>query len=414
MGAYLKHINLDGLFHSVANKIVLNELSYLEDFSDLKDQLYTVYEDVISIVPQCVCGKTSGAWQLGKTCPYCGTEVVNKFETIKPILWVRAFNSELKFLSPHFWGQLRNLFKTKGSTDFDAIRYITDTSYKVNQPIRPVIQSIISMIGGRGYSNFINNLDKVFTLLKNNSAFRINGKLDKILELEALWRLDMKENNLLSEYLPLINSRLFVMEVTNKGKFASSMLSDIIDIALYSIKVSKETNRQKQENGMAYVISATNTLFATYMKDHVASKKGIVRRHIYGTRVNFTFRAVITALPLKYDYDTIHVPWVVGVSAFRPHVLNKLLKRGYRYRDASELLFASANMYKPEIDEIFKELIEEAPSKGIAVILHRNPSLLQGSAQRVYITKFKTDIDDKTISTSVMIAKAANADFDGV
>lgn len=41
------------------------------------------------------------------------------------------------------------------------------------------------------------------------------------------------------------------------------------------------------------------------------------------------------------------------------------------------------------------------------------PSLLQGSAQRVRITKFKEDPEDHTISMSILIVKAFNADFDG-
>lgn len=41
------------------------------------------------------------------------------------------------------------------------------------------------------------------------------------------------------------------------------------------------------------------------------------------------------------------------------------------------------------------------------------PSLHQGSAQRVFIRKFKTDPMDYTISMSILITAAANADFDG-
>lgn len=41
------------------------------------------------------------------------------------------------------------------------------------------------------------------------------------------------------------------------------------------------------------------------------------------------------------------------------------------------------------------------------------PSLLQGSAQMLYITKFKTEPLDMTCGISVLICKAPNADFDG-
>ena len=39
--------------------------------------------------------------------------------------------------------------------------------------------------------------------------------------------------------------------------------------------------------------------------------------------------------------------------------------------------------------------------------------MLQGSSQRVRITKVKTDPSDNTISFGILIVKAPNADFDG-
>lgn len=41
------------------------------------------------------------------------------------------------------------------------------------------------------------------------------------------------------------------------------------------------------------------------------------------------------------------------------------------------------------------------------------PSLLQGSSQLCYITKFKTDPCDMTTAFSALIAKSENADYDG-
>jgi hypothetical protein len=41
------------------------------------------------------------------------------------------------------------------------------------------------------------------------------------------------------------------------------------------------------------------------------------------------------------------------------------------------------------------------------------PSLLQGSAIRVSISRFKTDPSDHTIGLSIQVVKSLNADFDG-
>ena len=57
------------------------------------------------------------------------------------------------------------------------------------------------------------------------------------------------------------------------------------------------------------------------------------------------------------------------------------------------------------------ELIAEAPNQRIPVIFQRNPTLHRGSAQLLYITKVKKDPRDITISLSVLVLSAPNADL---
>ena len=67
--------------------------------------------------------------------------------------------------------------------------------------------------------------------------------------------------------------------------------------------------------------------------------------------------------------------------------------------------------YDPLIHQFMEELIAEARSgKGIPILLNRNPSLKRLSIQRLYLTKVKTNVRDKTISLSVLILKGYNAD----
>ena len=59
-----------------------------------------------------------------------------------------------------------------------------------------------------------------------------------------------------------------------------------------------------------------------------------------------------------------------------------------------------------------KELIAESPYKGLPCCFNRNPTLLRGSIQQLYITKIKSDdINDNTISLSVMILASYNAEI---
>jgi len=397
--------NLDEYFHATERKLLLNNFSLLEtNPEDLVKLLYTKYEDEITLIPQCECGNYKGAYLLGKVCPKCNTTVIKTFDEIKPLLWIEQFRDDLPFLNPHFWTQMRYLLSRK----IDCVRWLGDTSY--NPPGVPAfMQTIKELIGGRGYKNLISNIEKILLYVANNSLFRANGKDVKAKKL--LKEYQENKDKLFSSYLPLINKRLFVMEVTNKGNYTTSMLADTIDIALFAIKLANlDKNSKKVENGTATLIANLSNLFNKYVKEKLAGKKGMVRKHIYGSRSHFTFRAVITSLPSTADYDELWVPWTIGVTAFRPHLLNKLLKRGFTYKKASRLLFNSVNKYDPLIDELLIELIKESPYKGIPILFNRNPSLLQGSIQLQYITKFKKDVRDKTISVSMLVIKAPNGD----
>ncbi|MNY13518.1 hypothetical protein D3C86_1466540 [compost metagenome] len=98
---------------------------------------------------------------------------------------------------------------------------------------------------------------------------------------------------------------------------------------------------------------------------------------------------------------------------FKIHLTNKLLKRGFTPNEANKFLFENTLCYHPLLDELFKELIAEAPRGGIAVIFQRNPTLTRLSAQRLYVKRVKTNPAINTISPSVNILSGMNADFDG-
>jgi DNA-directed RNA polymerase beta' subunit len=103
----------------------------------------------------------------------------------------------------------------------------------------------------------------------------------------------------------------------------------------------------------------------------------------------------------------------MGLSAFTPHLQNKLFKMGYDLNAANSLILKHIEVYDELLDKLLMEIIAESRRGKLDVILQRNPSLLQGSAQRVNITRVKKDPGDHTISLSILIVKAFNCDFDG-
>ena len=399
--------NLDNLYQQSSNKIILNRLSITEE-DNIRNLLYTTLENETPLVPSCECGKTQGGYLIGKICQYCHTEVMEPFSNFKPILWCESFTPELKFINPEFWAMLSNIISIK----MDGLRWLSDTSYRPgNEPV--ILHSIASMIGGRSYLNVVNNLDKIINILSNNSQYKTLTKYSKLQNLKKVY--ERQKDAIFSDFLPLINKNLFVMVNTGKGNYSSMLLADIIDQALLVVSTANDPHKttKQLERVTAKLIHKSAELFKRYVREMVGRKNGIARKNIYGTRANFTFRCVASSIPSKYNYDEIIVPWVVGLAVFRPHIINKLRKRGFYPEEASKLVFDYTNRYHPLIDEILQELIKESPGGYIPVLINRNPSLGQNSIQKLKIVEFNKDPNIQVIYASVLVAPAFNLDFDG-
>ena len=413
MGIVQKYISLDQYYRSTSGtKIILNDLDEfsLEDIETVNNSLMTVYDsDVIDITPKCDCSKLKGAYLLGTVCNECGTAVIDPQEQMDPIMWLKILSPDMKFLSPHYWLMLRNVISKK----IDYIRWLSDTSYNPPIEIPSFMYGLRDMLNERSYPNVINNIDKIIIFLKEQPKFKKSShhmsNLDMLLDVY-----NNQKDVIFSNYLPVPNKKLFVMENTTKGKFTNLTVSDMIDLVMTWVKVSSgEKTINRKSNSTAAVVSKLATLYSNYFATYISGKVGIFRKHAYGFRSHFTFRSVITSIPGRHEANAVEVPWVVGVTAYRPHILNKLIKRGYTYKEANKILFRVVGVYDEVIDEILKELISEARDQFLPVIIQRNPSLLQMSAIKVKIGKFKTDPKDKSLSISHLLVKNMNADFDG-
>jgi len=410
---YQKLKNLDSYYKEcTGDKIILNDVKYfsLEEREKINNALMTVYDSSsISMVPSCDCGLRKGGYLLGRVCSACSTTVRDIGDKTDPLLWLHALDDMPNFISPHFWIMMKNVMGKR----IDGMRWLSDTSY--NPPVG-VFDFLIAMknsIPGfeRSYPYLVNNIETILIYMQNHSAFKIPNKkllLDGIID---LYRRDKKI--IFSYHLPIVNKKLFVMENTSKGKYTSLGIADVMDTVLQFVRTVNDPKLtlNKRSNAMARIISDLANLYQYYYKEYLSRKPGVYRKHIYGGRSHFTFRAVITSIPGPHHYDEVHVPWSIGVTVFRPHLLNLLIKEGLTPKKASRLLFNAVNNYDPLIEKVLNLLITNSKTPGrIPLIVQRNPSLLIGSAQKLNITRFKTDITDLTLSISILITAAMNAD----
>ena len=118
--------------------------------------------------------------------------------------------------------------------------------------------------------------------------------------------------------------------------------------------------------------------YSSVLRDNMSPKPGHLRKHNYGSRSNFSFRALITSHEDIHDHDEIWIPWGVGMTAFQLHILNYLMRENspygcMTYNEALGFIYAHVHKYHPVLEEIFNRLIAETPGgRGIPVINQRN------------------------------------------
>lgn len=425
MAIFQEILSMDDYFKSVTtDKIIINDLNYfdIQNQKTLQNSLMTIYDnsDIISTIPSCDCKNLKGRYYLNITCDKCNTKVKEAHEKLEPVLWLKSISNNKQgqeqyhfpFLSPMFWLMLSDFL----DKNVDYLRYLTDSMYNPPIEIPPIIQLIKIEIlkDNRDYLNFINNIENILEYLMASPKYKYKDKQTKLFNMLELYR--NNKSKLLSNYMPIVNKKLFVVEETNRGKFINLVSSGILDVVTLWLKTTSDNSLsyKKLSSVMGIISSGLSRLYYDHFDKYLTHKRGILRKHVYGAKSHFTFRCVIVSRPKAHNYDDLEVPWVVGLTAFRPHVINKLMARGYNYKEANRICNVSIKKYSKEMEDILDELVKDNRYNGIPIIFSRNPGLKQGSCLNLRITKFKPDVNDFTVNISQLVIKIPNGDYDGI
>lgn len=417
MPVFQKIVNFNEMFMQLKEPpIIINDISSIQ--SDDKDRIRNLItdrfdSDMVSILPSCQCGKTKGEFAIATICPHCKTPVKSIVEDdIEPLLWFRRPKGVAPLINPMIWQLLNDRYKIAG---FSLLQFLADNTYRPLTTKQPAaLQKVLEHNLPRGYNHFVENFDTYIAFLNDLKDIRkrIRGSRDYLMELIAENR-----HAIFSDYIPLPNKALLIIEKTNVAVYIDNIVLKAVDAihTITSIDSDEiEHSSRVRENRTIKAISRLAEFYSEYIKNTIAGKPGQFRKHILGTRTNFNFRSVISSITGVHRYDEIYAPWYVGLTAFRPHLINKLLRSGYDLRQAQALLLGHVEKYHPLIDKFLQEMVREAPGgKGIVVVENRNPTMLSGSIQTKYITKFKPNPADHTVSTSILTVRTANSDFDG-
>lgn len=423
MPNFLRLKSLDEMFHkSVVKPIIVNDLySKTEDdrnyFNDLVQQTFT--SDVVSLMPSCRCGELKGEHLIntGVTCEECGDTVRQSLEKdIMPALWFRRPQNVEKLMNPIIWIMLDDRF-TKSK--FRIMLWLTDRNYNPGIKRPPVVDQMIEAGIPRGYNAFVQNFDEIMAFMFKHPDFVVKktAMTDMLLlthpSQDPLQQLisDRRED-IFSDYLPIMNRTMLVLDKAATGIFVENSIIDIRDALNTMLSIDQDYFDRAPiviENRTAKIMAMLTDYYRTLFERNLDPKKGLPRKHLYGTRTNLSFRAVITSHEDITRHDEIYVPWCVGMTLFQTHLLNFLMDPDKPYgnmthNQALKFIYQHIYKYHPLFDELFNKMIAESTDGWLPCMMRRNPSLMSGSAQLVRIPKIKTDPQDTTVSMNDLIA----------
>jgi hypothetical protein len=415
-------VDFDALFEQATTPpVILNTFNVdtVDDKTLLDSMVYTYYDgDSLNVVPMCECQRTTGAGMINQRCSFCGTTVLPLSERpLESLLWMEPPAGVETFINPQVWTMLSKAMTHGG---INGLLWLVDPLAIVGPEPHKEIRRLMDLGIDRGINHFYKNFDQIIELLFNTQVIAGGNRHQR----EELWQfIQCNRHKIFAKRLPVPSRMGFVAERTVTGTFADKTMKPMLDaIRTISSAVHSQTPldiRKLQSRTML-----ANDLVATYSQDFMAatltSKRGWLRKHVYGNPLFFTFRGVISSMSERHEYDELHVPWGICMSTYSKHLENKLYKtainergRPFTPNEAIGLIESHTLRYHPVLHSLFNELIEESPHKGLPVLFNRNPSLDRGSIQEFFITKVIEDPEINAIAMSVLCLKAPNADFDG-
>ena len=414
----LKLVDLDHVLKtSTVPTTILNDLpsETEEEREAINNVIMTTYDnqDILSSIPSCQCGELRMGYNIGKLCTSCHTQVERPVEsTIGVNVWMRVPDGVDGFILPAVW---MNLSKPLTASGFNLMEWICNSQARAPANVTGQnakrIAYMESIEWPRGINSFIRNIDRFIDQVIPNL------KLTREVEIQAFLR--YAKPNMFPKHLPMPTKALLVLEKTVVGSFADLSITGAIDAARTVIDISREgqdLSPQYMERKTVSIMKNLTDYYTDTIKKSFSRKRGWLRGQLFSSRSHFCFRGVITSKHEPEhcrDYKELHIPWAQGLEVLKIHLINKLLARGYNIKNAYALVEGSGKVYVPLLDELMQELIRDFDGQGIPCIFQRNPTLARNSAQTLYISKIKPDVEDNTISLSVLVVKGPNADFDG-
>jgi len=435
-------VNLDNVIQRMDKPpIIINQLALdtEEDRKLLESLTVTRYEatDVFSTVPMCSCRRTKVAEALGTICEHCGTEVVSHHnQAMESELWISVPDGIEYFLSPLPWIFLNQRLSARG---FNGLQWAMDSKIPDPEESNKKASSIVNRFKQAGFVRGLSHLKDQFDTIVD-VAIRETQSAQKRVEL--LNFIDYYKDALFVKHIPIPSKVAFTIENTAYGNYFDRTMTSAIEAIFSAAGTSSMRNIKRLESRFTSILVNLTAYYEDVVTNNLSSKSGWLRRVNYGTRMNYSFRNIITSYHGLHEVDTILVPYHQLLTVLEPLVVAHLIREyNHTHSQAQAYVIQHATDKDPLLWEILEMFIDETPpvpvsetahvvtldkggrpvltdlpctlttrkvrtGGGIRCALTRYPSLSRSSTQGVRIV----GLSDCEIRISVLALRGPNAD----
>lgn len=414
----MRLLDINDHFRHSPDAIILNKIDFIQPgyAKILSEKLYSRGSEM-SFVASCDCGHYEGNFYINSRCPICNTIVRSPLSAgqgqLPHTAWLSIPNGIPGVLHPVFYTVLSKWLKCgKDRSYIDVIL----------NPEEPLPQELVGVVTGRGFAYFYNNFDYLMEFfmgsIRKPTIEQARAKAKQIRRF-----IDKYRKIAFVNYLPALSSVLHPItsadSSANSRKYADKgsefILAAAQDLSFMEFFPQKMRKASDVDVRVYSAYHSYMKYLSSIVTDRLSRKQSLLRRHMFGARYHWSFRSVIVPITGPHRYDELHLPWSVVVKLLKVHIMGRLENvHGMDVGAAASLHMRAEACYDPLVHQLINEFIAESPWPGLPVWFNRNPSIQRGAIQVLFVTKVKTNVEDKTIGISPLVLKPPNADFDKI
>lgn len=348
----------------------------------------------------CNCGYMQAKFNLGLTCPKCGSVVKFKDKNVHMTGWFKL--EKYKIIHPNMYFKIASLI---GTTRLKAILLADWDVMQDGNPIKPVID------------------DKTKNIKKydNIGMLEFQKRFDEIIEFFAKKKKDKRDvyefimenrEKVFTSCLPILPLflRPIVIGEEDYGYAKINTKYSTLSTKFYNVNEKYEDYDPAMEKTLVMDLYGIQKRYNEVMDiifESISRKNGQIRNELLAFRSNFAVRAVIVPLS-GTKTNEVHFPYLGFLEMYRPEIVRTLSKLlDVTVNEAHNIWQQAQLKFDKKVYAVMQYIIEHTEC---SILLNRNPTLNFGSIVKVKIAHIKPDYSDLTISIPINIIPIMAAD----